>query len=287
MQCSRRLAMEPLSPVPCTPVATAKPLIRRQLGRTRAIVERSVRSRSCVELAILPELEETNPSPRLTPIKFTTGGRGPLASAPRVKRQRNKLCQKSVMMVSDCPSQNQSPNRPDTSVAVASYMQCHVSKQQQQSNELWWSSLSPAQMLVEREWQSKLTPLQFRVLRMKATEEQGSGPLLNWCAAGSYVCAGCGSKLYKDEHKIPSTCGWPAFKDSVDGAICRHGENVPELACAGCNGHIGHAFKSERYPPPHHERHCVNSASLRFVPAAFDDSLEEITTTPRGCAPEC
>lgn len=284
--------MGPLSPVPCTPVATAKPLIRRQLGRTRAIAERSARSRSCAELAMLPELDETGPSSQLSPVKFTMGSKGPFASGPRVRRQRNKLCQKSAMnpchrsgdtgrpMGIDFTSQNQSPNRPDTGCVVESYMKCRINKPQHEPTELWWNSLTPAQMLVEREWQSKLTPLQFRVLRMKATEEQGSGPLLNWCAAGSYVCAGCGSTLYKDEHKIPSTCGWPAFKDSIDGAICRHGEQVPELICVGCNGHLGHAFKSERYPAPNHERHCVNSASLRFVPATSDDSLEEIATTP-------
>ena len=38
------------------------------------------------------------------------------------------------------------------------------------------------------------------------------------------------------------------------------------FTCAGCGGHVGHVFKSSRYPPPKRERHCVNSVSLMFVP---------------------
>ena len=41
-----------------------------------------------------------------------------------------------------------------------------------------------------------------------------------------------------------------------------------EITCAGCGGHVGHVFKSKRYPKPHHERHCVNSISLAFAPRA-------------------
>lgn len=135
----------------------------------------------------------------------------------------------------------------------------------------WWSTLSPTEAAREREWQCKLTPAQFKVLRMKGTEPANSGKLLKWFAAGSYTCAGCGQVLYKDEHKIPTTCGWPAFKDSVPDALCREqGKKVPEITCSSCGGHLGHVFKSDRYPPPHHERHCVNSTSLKFVPACAE-----------------
>lgn len=139
----------------------------------------------------------------------------------------------------------------------------------------WLAALGPREAELERGWQAKLTPLQFQVLRMKATEEVNSGPLLNWFAPGTYCCAGCGAAIYRHEHKIPTTCGWPAFKDSCPGALRRQpGEKVPEITCAGCGGHMGHVFKSDRYPPPHHERHCVNSASLRFAPAAAEAAGE-------------
>uniref|UniRef100_A0A7S1WL09 MsrB domain-containing protein n=1 Tax=Alexandrium catenella TaxID=2925 RepID=A0A7S1WL09_ALECA len=136
-------------------------------------------------------------------------------------------------------------------------------------DDAWWTSLTPEQARVEKEWQAKLTALQFRVLRMKGTEEINSGPLLNWFAAGSYACAGCGAVLYRDEHKIPTTCGWPAFKDSIPNALRQQeGKKVPEIVCRSCEGHMGHIFTSERYPLPHHVRHCVNSASLKFLPAS-------------------
>jgi len=145
-----------------------------------------------------------------------------------------------------------------------------------ESPATWLANLPPDQAAVEREWQAKLSPLQFKVLRMKATEEVNSGPLLNWFAAGSYKCAGCGLLLYKDSHKIPTTCGWPAFKDNCPGALKRQeGKRIPEITCKGCGGHLGHVFKSDRYPPPHHERHCVNSASLKFIPAAVQSRGNE------------
>lgn len=136
----------------------------------------------------------------------------------------------------------------------------------------WWAALSPSAAARERQWQSKLTPMQFKVLRMKGTEPVNSGKLLKWFAPGMYVCAACNEPLYKDEHKIPTTCGWPAFTDCIPNALLRERDKkVPEISCRKCGGHLGHVFKSDRYPPPHHERHCVNSISLKFVPACANE----------------
>merc|ERR1740121_1731533 len=102
---------------------------------------------------------------------------------------------------------------------------------------------------------------------MKATEEINTGELLHCFDSGIYSCSACGQPLYHSSHKFRSDHGWPAFSDAVEGALDRIGSKKVEITCSNCGAHLDHVFKSSRYPGPHHERHCVNSISLSFVPA--------------------
>jgi len=119
----------------------------------------------------------------------------------------------------------------------------------------------------ERDWLGKLSEAQFRVLRMGGTEDVDIGEYNEHFEAGTYACAGCAQPLYDSSHKFRSGHGWPAFFDALPGALERHTvKRKVEITCSGCGGHMGHVFKSSRYPKPTNERHCVNSVSLLFAP---------------------
>ncbi|RMG13394.1 MAG: peptide-methionine (R)-S-oxide reductase [Planctomycetota bacterium] len=133
--------------------------------------------------------------------------------------------------------------------------------------------------LSEAEWRAFLGPEAYRVLRQGGTEPPGSGALLDQEGPGDYHCAGCGAHLYGSEHKFHSGCGWPAFDDEVPGAVLRledrsHGLLRTEIRCARCDGHLGHVFAGEGFTEKN-LRHCVNSASLVFVPRAPGPATEQ------------
>ncbi|KAK3717397.1 hypothetical protein LTR37_005786 [Vermiconidia calcicola] len=122
----------------------------------------------------------------------------------------------------------------------------------------------------DSEWQAVLSPDQFRVIRQKGTEAPFSGEYdKHYPSEGTYACAACSAPLYRADQKFKSGCGWPAFFDTVPGAVTRHtdrtfGMERTEIVCTNCGGHLGHVFKGEGYGNPIDERHCVNSVSLNF-----------------------
>src|SRR5271155_2933964 len=68
-----------------------------------------------------------------------------------------------------------------------------------------WRKLTPA------DWQRRLPPPSFQVLRQDGTELAFSSPLNNEHRRGSFVCLGCGLGLFKSEWKFDSGTGWPSF----------------------------------------------------------------------------
>ncbi|KAJ8619604.1 hypothetical protein MRB53_028133 [Persea americana] len=98
----------------------------------------------------------------------------------------------------------------------------------------------------EDEWRAVLSPLQFKILRQKATEPRGTGEYDKFFGDGVYNCAGCGTSLYKSTTKFDSGCGWPAFFEGLPGAINCFPDpdgRRTEITCAACGGHLGHVFK--------------------------------------------
>jgi peptide-methionine (R)-S-oxide reductase len=122
----------------------------------------------------------------------------------------------------------------------------------------------------EREWQRRLTPEQFRVLRQKGTEHPGTGCWLNEHRSGTFFCAGCGAPLFKSTEKFESGSGWPSFTAPVSDQAVReeldlsHGMRRLEVTCAACGGHLGHVFPDG--PKPSGQRFCINSVALQFQP---------------------
>ena len=133
------------------------------------------------------------------------------------------------------------------------------------------SSRADRIVLSDEQWQKRLTPEQYRVLRHEATEAPGSSPLNHEKRRGVFLCAGCDLPLFDSATKYESGTGWPSFFDVLPGAVGTKRDwslIIPrtEYHCARCGGHQGHVFDDG--PAPTGLRYCNNGVALRFEVAA-------------------
>src|SRR6185295_7494998 len=121
----------------------------------------------------------------------------------------------------------------------------------------------------------KLTPLQYKVTQKDGTEPPFHNEYWDNKKAGIYVDVVSGEPLFSSLDKYDSGTGWPSFTQPLDKSnIVEKSERKffmtrTEVLSAHADSHLGHVFDDG--PKPTGMRYCMNSASMRFIPA---DQLE-------------